>query len=142
MIENGFYQWILANEQIADLLPSSNNLYMGAVPESAQFPCIMFQKISGLHDTTMDGPSGFTARRYQFNFYGKDTPNTAPGTGYVSCQTLADVFRQQANGLTGTLPDGTKLFNMILDNELDLYDEDDETYKAVRDYMVYFQLDP
>lgn len=141
MIEEGLFQFLKTNDEIDAVLPSENGIFMGFVPEEAKYPCVMFEKVSGVHDTTLDGPSGYVIRRYQFTCYGKDTQN-APGSGYILAQQLADVIRQQMNGLTGTLPDGTLLFNMILDNELDSYDADSQTYHAVQDYFVHFEQNP
>jgi hypothetical protein len=134
MIEEGIYQWLKQNTAIQAAVantakPSAQNIFMGFVPESASMPCIMFEKVSSVHDTTLDGPSTYVIRRYQFNCYGQDLENI-PGSGYVSAQKVADVLRQQLNGLTGTLPDGTLLFNAILD---------DETYNAIQDYFIHFQ---
>lgn len=142
MIEEGLYKFLLANDALKALLPPDTGVYMGFVPASAQYPCLMFQKVSGVHDTTMDGPSGYVIRRYQFTCLGKED-SSIPGSGFVSAQRLADTLRQQLNGLAETtLPDGTLLFNAILDNELDLYDEEGETHNAITDYFLHFRQVP
>lgn len=141
MIEEGLYQFLKQNTALTAVLAPKNSIYMGHVPESAQFPCLMFEKVSGVYDTTLDGPSGYVVRRYQFNCYGKDNLTT-PGSGYVAAQRLADTLRQQLNGLVGTLPDNTKLFNAILDNDLDLFDDDLQADVAIQDYFIHFQQNP
>lgn len=138
IIEEGLYLFINQNEAIQAVLPTNSGVFMGFVPENAQYPNVMFEKVSSVHDSTLDGPSGYVVRRYQFTCSGRDLPNVL-SSGYVSAQKLADVIRQQMDGLTGTLPDGTPLFNMILDNELDSYDADAEVYHAVADYFVHYQ---
>lgn len=158
MIEEGIYKWVLANEALQALMPSQNALFMGYVPESAVMPCIMFQTASDNPDVTLDGPSGYVIRRYQFNFYGTDlpTPNTpgVPGAGYVEAKNLANIFRQQitegnnaptgvgALTLPGLLPDGTKVFNVIPDNSFDSYDEDAQRHQIVADYFFHFSQNP
>lgn len=141
MIEEGLYKFLLQNEALQEVLPSSSAVFLGAVPESANYPCILLEKVSSVHDTTLDGPSGYVVRRYQFTCKGKDAQNS-PGSGYVSAQTVADVLRKQVNGLTGTLPDNTLLFNSILDNELDLFDDDAQIHNAIQDYFIHFQQAP
>lgn len=141
MIEQGIYNFLQNNTALKAILPATNSIFMGTVPESAQYPCVMFEKISGQYDTTLDGPSGYVIRRYQFTCSGKDL-STEPGSGYVSAQKLADVLRRQLNGLTGTLSDGTQLFNSILDNDLDAYATDDQTYAAIQDYFLHFAMAP
>jgi hypothetical protein len=141
LIEEGLYKFLQTNTAIQDVIPTTNSIFMGLVPESASYPCILFFKASGMHDTTFDGPSGYVERRYQFTCLGKEDPQF-PGSGYVSAQRVADVLRQQMNGLTGTLPDGTQLFNCILDNEVDIYDDDGMTHNAIQDYMISFSQHP
>jgi hypothetical protein len=138
LIEEGLYLFLNQNTAIAPLITTGNGVFLGVVPENAAFPNIMLRKVSGQHDTTFDGPSGFVIRRYQFTCTGKDAANI-PGSGFVSAQKLADVLRQQLNGLVGTLPDGTLLFNAILDNEVDGYDSDNSVHRCVVDYLIHFQ---
>lgn len=138
MIEEGIFLWLNQNTAIAPLITAGKSIFMGVVPETASYPNIMFQGVSAQHDTTLDGPSGYVMKRYQFTCNGKDTTNV-PGSGYVSAKSLADVLRKQLNGLVGTLPDGTLLFNAILDNEIDGYDEGLFVYRSVCDYLLYFQ---
>jgi hypothetical protein len=137
MIEEGLYKFILANEALAAAMPSSNALFMDFTPEDANAPSIEFSTISSDSDTTLDGPSGLVTRRFQFTFIGKNTSNT-PNSGAVQAKNLAEVFRQQCDGLTGTLPDGTRLFNMWLDQELSSYDSQANVYHMVQDYFVQF----
>lgn len=141
MIEEGLFRFLQTNTAIQEVIPTTNSIFMGVVPESASYPCILFFKVSGVFDTTFDGPSGYVQGRYQFVCLGKEDP-THPGSGYVSAQTVADILRQQMNGLTGTLPDGTRLFNSILENSLDIYDEEGTTHNAIQDYILHFSQHP
>jgi hypothetical protein len=141
MIEEGLYRFILANEALQAAMPSENALFMDFTPEGAANPSIEFSTISSDSDTTLDGPSGLVVRRFQFTFVGRDNNNT-PGSGAAMAKRLADVFRQQCDGLTGTLPDGTLLFNMWLDQEMSSYDSDGNAYHMIQDYFVQFRRDP
>lgn len=145
MIEHGLFLYLKSNSTLAELLPSANAIWMGFVPENAEFPCVMFMKVSSEPDSTLQGPSGFVSRRYQFTCYGKDVDNQ-PNSGYVSAQTLSDAIRQQFEGLSEvsptTLPDDTLLFNIIPDTALDSYDADQEVHHAIQDYIVLFQSNP
>jgi hypothetical protein len=143
LIEEGIFRFLQANAPIqATLLPgTTNNIFLGTVPESATYPCILIRQVSGKYDTTLDGPSGYAERRYQFTALGKEDPNF-PGSGYVSARKIGDVMRQQMNGLTGTLPDGTLLFNSILDTDMDMYDEQGMTHNFIQDYFLQFRQAP
>jgi hypothetical protein len=140
LIEEGLFKFLRANTAITALLQSdvTSSIWQGFTPETTLQPSIMFKKITGKSDTTLDGPSGWVERRYQFNMQATDAPNT-PGSGYVEANILADMVRQQMDGLRGTLPNGVRLFNMILDLELDDYDADTQVYSSIQDYIVQFQ---
>jgi hypothetical protein len=99
----------------------------------------MIEQISSVNDTTFDGPSGYKERRYQFTVSGKDTQNV-PGSGYVSAKRVADVLRQELDGLTGVLPNGIKLFNSILDTDFGSYDSEAQTYHHIMDFMISFSM--
>lgn len=145
MIEKGLREWILANAALQDVLPSSNQIFHSFVPESANYPCIEFHKISGEHDQTFQGPSGFVTRRYQFTAYGVDATN-GPGSGYVSAEIVADTLRQQFEWMSEncpmTLPDGTYVFDVQVDNELDSFDDQGLKYHCIKDYMIQFRQNP
>jgi hypothetical protein len=143
LIEEGLYKFLQANAPIqATLAPNTtNNIFMGVVPESASYPCILFRVVSAKYDTTFDGPSGYCERRYEFIALGKEDPSL-PGSGYVSAKRVGDIMRQQMNGLTGTLPDGTLLFNSILDTDMDIYDEQGMTHNFIQDYFLQFRQNP
>lgn len=135
MIEQGLNNFLVAN--LATL--TAQNIYMGFVPENAAMPCLMFETVSSKSDTTMDGPSGFVVRRFQFNFYGQDAATSAPGSGYVAAKRVQEALRLMFDGLTGYLSDGTRVFNVIRDNEVDSYDADTNTYHLLTDYFIHFQ---
>lgn len=137
MLEEGLYLFITGNLPLLQVISPTNSVFMGYTPENAANPSIMLEKVSAVNDTTMDGPSGFVIRRYQFTCAAKDT--AAPGSGFVIAQRVADVLRKQLDGLTGTLPDGTLVFNAIRDNELDSYDADAGVYHAIVDYFIHFR---
>ena len=139
-VEEGLFLYLTQNTAIQATLPE-NGLFMGYTPEGAPNPSLMFKKISGNHDTTLNGPSGYAENRFQFTATASDVNNT-PGSGYVSSQLLISTLRQQLNGLNGTLPNGVRLFNSILDNDLDYYDEDDQEHQAVQDYIISWQQNP
>jgi Protein of unknown function (DUF3168) len=136
ILEEGIFQFLKANTALQAVLPNEKSIFLGFVPESAKYPCIMFQKISTQNDTTMDGPSGYIIRRYQFNIYGQDSSNS-PGSGYVQAQKVASILIQQLDGYSGTLPDGSQVYNTILDTEIDEY-TDDQTYIAIQDYFIHY----
>jgi hypothetical protein len=140
MIEQGIFQFILNNTALDTLMPESS-LFQGVIPDNSPSPSLMFRKITGTHDQTMQGPSGFVERRYQFTAEASDAPNT-PGSGYVLVQTLLDTLRQQFNGFTGTLPDGTRVFATFLDLETDEFDADAQKHVAIQDYKIQFIQNP
>lgn len=140
MIEQGIFQFILDNEAL-DALMTEGSLFQNVIPENSPNPSLMFRTITGTHDQTMQGPSGFVERRYQFTAQAADTDNS-PGSGYVLAKTLMDTLRQQFNGLTGILPDGTRVFGTFLDLELDSFDDDAQKHQVVNDYKIQFQQNP
>lgn len=138
MIEEGLFNFLNTN-LVGQAGLAAGAVYMGTVPESATMPCVMFETVTSKSDTTMDGPSGYVVRRFQFNFYGADKALGAPGSGLVAAKKVQEALRLMFDGLTGTLPDGTKLFNVIRDSEVDSYDADTNIYHLLTDYFIHFQ---
>src|ERR1700748_1074303 len=82
---------------LSDVLNDAN-VFEGYVPPNSPMPCLMYQQVSEITDTTLDGPSGFVETRYQFNFYGKDETLGMPGSGRPAAALLRNAVRLQFNG--------------------------------------------
>lgn len=139
LLEQGLFQWFTSPTGSLAAYLSKQNVYLGRVPAGANYPCMMIEKVTEKSDTTFDGPSGYVERKYQFNFYGTDVGNT-PNEGYVAAHVLQDAVRQAFNGLTGTLPNGVLLFNVIADEAHDEYDGNLQRYQAITDYDISCRL--
>jgi hypothetical protein len=105
-------------------------VYLNAVPENSPDPCILISKISSTPDATMDGPSGFNIRRYQFTFFSKDYPTAIK---------LQEITRLVIDGFHGALPTtGQIVYNIIRDNEVDGFDNETGWHHSITDYFIHF----
>lgn len=68
-------------EQITTLLASvaGGRRFWGRAPQGVALPYIVLQRISGIRDNLMSGPSGYVQSRVQFDVYAA-TYNTARAT--------------------------------------------------------------
>lgn len=104
-------------------------IYLNVVPEGAHDPCLLIAKVSATPDATMDGPSGYNIRRYQFTFFSKDFPTALK---------LQEIVRALFDGYVGVLPNGTRVYNVIRDNEIDGYDDQTAWHHTITDYFIHF----
>jgi len=114
----------------------ANGVYLNFVPETAIKPCLCFSLVSSTPDATSDGPSAFNIRRYQFTCFGADYPST---------KRSQEALRILLDGYRGVLPaaagqTGVTVFNVLRDIEIDSYDDQGGTHRAITDYFFHFSL--
>ena len=139
LLDEGLYLFLTnPNGPLAGLLTDAN-VFEDYVPPNSPMPCLMYQQVSEVTDTTLDGPSGYVETRYQFNFYGQDKTTGTPGSGRVAANSLRNAVRLQFNGLTGTLPNGIQLWNVIKMNSIaPHFDTQAQTYQLITDYKIIY----
>jgi hypothetical protein len=139
LLDEGLFLFLTSTTGPLASVLSVNNVFEGWVPPNSQMPCLMYEVVSEVSDTTLDGPSGFVSSRYQFNYYGRDLSSNQPGSGRVSARKLQETVRLSFEGLTGVLPNGIQLWNVIKMGGLGHYNADDQTFQQVTDYKIIYR---
>jgi hypothetical protein len=127
VIEDGLYQLITADSGFAAL--AANRLYPLILPDTPTLPAATYQLISSVAEETNDGPSGFVTARIQI-----DTWSDA----YASCKALAKALRVLLDGLTGILPNGIAVSNILRDNATDYIEPVSRLYRVQTDWLVMY----
>ena len=98
---------------------------------------IVYSRISGLGDHTMQGPSGLARPRIQIDCWAP-TANAAA--------LLADLVKNRIDGFRGSMPYGSNspqdtitVQGVFFDSERDDYDEIAKLYRVSRDYLIWFE---
>lgn len=127
MIEAGLVSLLNGTSAITNLC--AGRIYPVVMPELGQPPCIVYQLVSSVSQYSNDGPSGFVTARMQL---------TAWAASYADAKALDAAVRAALDGYTGTLPDGTDVANVLIDNGLDYYEKDSRLFRVSTDYRVLY----
>ena len=127
MIETSLHSY-LANAQTL-VSACAGRIEPVRLPNDPSLPTLTYQVISTTPDATLDGPSGFMEKRIQFSSWGEC---------YGDAKALDEALRTVLDGFSGLQPDGTLIFNVMLDTAADLYEPDSKLYHVSTDYKVQF----
>ena len=102
---------------------TTNTVYFSRAVELQKKDYCVLSKISAPRNYTLTGHNGLVTARFQLDVYASD---------YITAKTEAKKLY--------LLTDYTSLTvaNIILANELDLYDNDTKLYRTVLDYIVNY----
>lgn len=105
-------------------------IYWVEAPQGVAKPYVLLQRISGLRDTPMEGPTGFVESRLQVDCY---------GLTYATTKATAQAVGAALSGLTTT--QGTTEFQgFFLDAERDGFEADatpDKLFRTSLDFIVF-----
>ncbi len=118
-------------EEITALLSSvaGGRRHWGRAPQGTALPYIVIQRISGIRDNTMEGPSGYLQSRLQFDVYAETY-----GTARFTARALVDAL----SGYRGGTIQG-----VFIDSERDLLAADtgevSQLYRVSIDAQIHHQ---
>lgn len=104
----------------------ANRCYPDILPQNVTFPALTYSQVSGVRVRDLDGPTGRARLRVSISSWSQN---------YMQAHQLADAVRVLLDGYAGAV-DATSVGNVILDNELDLFEEDIPGYRVVQDYII------
>ena len=124
--------FLLADPQISAMVGGVRVHHL-TLPQGQREPSIVYQRITGLGDHHMQGPSGLTRPRFQIDAYAQ-TPDDAT--------RLADLVKARLDGYRGPMTAGSETVavqGVFFDTERELYDGDLELYRISRDYLIWWE---
>jgi hypothetical protein len=123
-IETELRARLAADATVAGLVVA--RIYPIVLPQKPTYPAITYSKVSGERLHTLAGAAGRAMPRISISAWSD--------VGYASVQTLAAAIRASLDGFNGTLT--TIQTNIILDNEIDFYEDDTRVYRILQDYRL------
>lgn len=136
MLGEGINQTLLAASPITAIIgtPATrkdgrSGIWPVQMPEAATYPAIVFSQISGDGNPSYDGANSLHQCRISFGCYGKN---------YADSKRLQVAVRQLFEGFHGVLPDGTPVDNVILELELDAFEDAPFSYNAPIDFLFVY----
>jgi hypothetical protein len=133
-MEEALISYLLADSGVAAL--ASTRLYWVQAPQNVAKPYATLQRISGLRDTPMDGPSGLVESRVQIDCYAAGTPSSG---GYNLAKSLARAIETAISGASFT-QGSTHFQGCFLDAERDGYEADatpDKLFRVSLDFLIF-----
>lgn len=127
-MEEALISYLLADSGVAAL--ASTRLYWVQAAQGVAKPYATLQRVSGLRDTPMDGPSGLIESRVQIDCY---------GLTYAAAKTLARAIETAISGAAFT--QGSTYFQgCFLDAERDGYEAEaspDKLFRVSLDFIIF-----
>jgi len=126
MIESAI-RYILVNDDTVKAI--TTRCYPVALPQSPQYPLILYTKITGMRDHHLQGPSGHAHPRLQIESWGES---------YSGAKTLATAIREALDGYSGIVS-GVSIGSILIDSERDIYEPELKIYRIVTDYFIWHE---
>lgn len=126
----------MIHEGIVSLLAASDvgtsyvgdRIYAVLLPRDTAFPCITYADVSVSRIGSLDG-STITDRRIQFNFWGRT---------FKEAKSAQEALDSIFGNYVGTLPDGTRIIQVMPGTQQDLYEADSKLYHSISDYLFSY----
>lgn len=129
-IEAALVAELKAHAGLAALI--GTRIYPLKLPQSATFPAVTYQRISGPRVSCMGGDS-LAHPRFQFDCW---------ATGYLDALDVAAQVRAALQRTSGTIGSGSNTASGVaiyLINEIDDYEPDTEYYRVTLDFIVWHE---
>lgn len=129
MIESALLQQLTANIDVTALVET--RIYPVVWPDTPVFPLVTYQRISTVTQSVFSGPLSMATVRLQIDAW---------GAGYSDAKAVAEAINKALEGFQGTLPDGTRVDDIILDSQFDLFDSPSLRFRVSSDFLIsYFR---
>lgn len=134
MLEQGFYQRVVADSGVQAVIGNPARFYPVLLPESPTYPCASYQVISDVPDYTLDGGQGMNQKRIQVDTWS----GGASSASYMDAKNAQAAIRAALETFRGQLPDGTWVAGILVANAKDEYEQDARAYRTTTDFMVFY----
>ena len=128
MIETAIRYILINDSTVKDI---TTRCYPVTIPQSPQYPLILYTKITGMRDHHLRGPSGHAHPRFQVEAWSKT---------YTEAKTLADAIRGALDGYSG-LVEETFIGSCLIESERDDYQKEIEVHRVIQDYFIWHTED-
>jgi len=126
MIETAIRYILINDSTVKDI---TTRCYPVTIPQSPQYPLILYTKITGMRDHHLRGPSGHAHPRLQIESWSKS---------YSEAKTLAAAIRKALDGYSGTAS-GTVIRSCLIESERDIFESEIEVYRVTSDWFIWHE---
>ena len=126
MIETAIRYILINDSTVKDI---TTRCYPVTIPQSPQYPLILYTKITGMRDHHLQGPNGRAHPRFQIEAWSKT---------YTEAKALAKAIREALDGYSGTAS-STKIGSCLIESERDIYESEIEVYRVIQDYFIWHE---
>ena len=132
-IRPGLFAFLAADASIAAAVTEGgiSRIYPVVLQPGVKKPSIVYTRISGEGDYTMQGPSGYARPRYQIDAWALTVP---------AAVALANFIKDVLDGFAGAMGTGANAVDVqgvFCAGEREDYDEKVEMYRVSRDYFIH-----
>jgi len=106
-----------------------SRIYPLVLPRKVIYPAVTYQKIAGEFEHSMGGDGGFAYPDYQMSCFAKT---------YHEAKEIAKTLRLCLQNLQIMLDD-IYIQAVLIENEIDDYEEDTDIYSVILEIRVFFQ---
>lgn len=124
LLRGDLQEFLTDDATIAGLIGS--RVYPDILPQSVTYPALTYSEVSGVRVRDFDGPTGRARLRISIHSWSETS---------LQRNQLADAVRTALDGYAG-LMGTTSVGNIILDNELDIFEEEVPVYRKVQDFII------
>ena len=105
---------------------ASGRIYPVVAPQGADFPYIVYEKISGVRQQHLDSVSHHARPRFRIHTYAKT---------YAEVKTITNSMRERLDQFRGTVS-GVVIKATTIENEVDSFEEDNRIYHTALDFFI------
>ena len=110
----------------------STGIYPIRIPDGQALPALTYLRVSSRRvESMLGGTTALCFARFQFDCWARK---------YSTAKALAEQVRLALQGYTGTVS-GNTIFGVNFLNEVDLVDDDAQTFRTSADYLIHHNED-
>jgi hypothetical protein len=126
-IRPGLRSFLLADPLIAAMIVS--RIFPVVLPQGQREPSIVYTRVSGLGDHTMQGASGLSRPRFQIDAWAVTQDDAA---------ALASLVKDRIDGYRG-LMGAVPVQGVFFADEREDYQSDIDMHRMSRDYLIWYE---
>lgn len=129
-IEEAIFSRLSADSNITAIVGALPNcrIFPVKMPDKTAMPAITYFRVSGPRVESFQGSSTLAHPLFQIDCWAKT---------FQAADNLASKVRNSLQGYAGTTA-SVRIQGILLENDLDLYEEDTETYHRVMDFRIWY----
>lgn len=130
-IRAGLFAFLSADPVVSALVTANGiaRIYPIKMPEGVKLASVVYTRISGQSEYTMQGPDGLARSRMQIDAWAPTAP---------AASALANVVKDAINGYRGTMG-SVVVQGVFMENERESFDDIVQMFGVSRDYFIHHE---